>query len=55
MSFLEALTPLAQKRREDIYEAFHNSDGTIKKDAEQTQENLNDTSFIKKVKVALGL
>lgn len=55
MSFLDALTPLARKRRKDIYEAFHNPDGTLKKDVEQTQENLNDTSFIKKVKAALGL
>lgn len=55
MAFLDALTPLAQKRRNDIYEAFHNSNKTRKENAQKVQEGSDIKSFIKRIKTALGL
>lgn len=50
MSFLDALTPEAQKRKGDIYEAFHNPDGTRKQEVEEAGKENSGRSFFDKMK-----
>ena len=54
MSFLDALTPEAQRREEDIYEAFHNPDGTRKQDVKQIKGEVRRKTFTEKMKVFFG-
>ena len=55
MSFLDALTPIAQKRRNDIYEAFHNPDGTRKENVKPSQEKQKNKTLMDRIKSALKL